>query len=197
MTEAQRLGECWAAALAKPSTLWQPATGWKPYEWTPLPAALDRLTGMAGREIAAFDLHEHLATGQIKSALRHLYEPTKSSSLLLLHSEFWRSLQFRRGFGGFIHPEGTVAGLPLGGGSWAFFVCIADLDRLYPVAASPPIAKQSMVMLAKELMRETFPQEEWRTMGPRKVRHACEGAAEKRKKKLPSPDSFARAMGRR
>jgi hypothetical protein len=131
---ARSLGDFWAEAFSKPSKLWRPAPDWKPHEWTPLPAALDRLLGRTGLDIACFDLHAHLVTGRIESALQHLYETR--ASLLLLQPEFWQPLQFRRGQGGFIRPEGTVEGKPLGGGAWAFFMRTADLDKHYPVAAS-------------------------------------------------------------
>jgi hypothetical protein len=51
------------------------------------------------------------------------------------------------------------------------------------------------VRRAKELMAAVCPN--WRTMGPGAVRAACAEEAERRDVKLPGPDSFSRAMGRR
>lgn len=53
------------------------------------------------------------------------------------------------------------------------------------------------VRFAKELLAATFPRNEWRTMTIKVVRHVCASEAEARGRRLPSPDSFARAMGRR
>jgi hypothetical protein len=68
---------------------------------------------------------------------------------------------------------------------------------------SPPLKRGKLaqdgpqVRFAKELMQKRFRRDEWRTMGPRAVRHACERLAQKQEKRLPGVDSFARAMGRR
>jgi hypothetical protein len=53
------------------------------------------------------------------------------------------------------------------------------------------------VRFARELMEKRFPRGEWRQMGIRAVRHACEKLPGAKSKKLPGVDSFARAMGRR
>jgi hypothetical protein len=191
------LGDLWVAAFAKPSELWQPAPDLKPHEWTPLPVALERAKDRIGLDQAGFELQEHFATGRIKTALQHLYG-TKMSRLFL-QPPFWEPLEFRRGQGGFVRLEGTVAGLWLGGGSWAFFVSTANLDRHYPVTAPKQFQPQGgpQVKFAEELMLETFPHEEWRAMTPSAVRYACQNLAKKQKKPLPGRDSFARAMGRR
>jgi hypothetical protein len=74
MTRPPTLGDFWAEAFTKPSKLWRPARNWKPQEWTPFPAVLDRLLGRTGLDIACFDLQAHLVTGRIKAVLQHLYE---------------------------------------------------------------------------------------------------------------------------
>jgi hypothetical protein len=53
------------------------------------------------------------------------------------------------------------------------------------------------VRLARELMGAVFPQDEWRQMKIKAVQKGCEQEAKTRGVPLPSPDSFARAMGRR
>ena len=139
------LGGCWAAAFAKPSKLWRPAPNWKLHEWTLLNVALGRIKdSVKSFDMAAFDLHQHLVTGQMKSALRHLYG-TKESRVLL-RPKFWQPVKIRRGPSpGRAHVEGDIDGaLPLGeetskicplsGGTWIFFVRTADLDKHYPVA---------------------------------------------------------------
>jgi hypothetical protein len=55
----------------------------------------------------------------------------------------------------------------------------------------------SRVRLAKELIAVAYPGGEWRTMRIVDVRHGCAPAAEARGMRLPSWDSFSRAMGRR
>ena len=59
------------------------------------------------------------------------------------------------------------------------------------------VGSRSGEQLARELMAATFSQGEWRRMGPRAVRKACEPKANEWQVPLPSPDSFSRAMGRR
>jgi hypothetical protein len=145
------LGDDWAAAFAKPSKLWRSAPNWKPHEWTLLNVALGRIKDSVGSfDIAAFDLHQHFVTGQMKSALRHLYG-TKESRILL-RPEFWQPVKIRHGhMPGHARVEGDIEGLglgeghhidglpPLAGGTWIYFVRTADLDKHYPVA---PAARQ-------------------------------------------------------
>jgi hypothetical protein len=135
MTTPRMLGDVWAGTFAAPSKLWQPAPDLKPHEWTPLSELLERAKERVGLDQAGFELREHFATGRIKTALHHLYE-TKMSRLFL-QPPFWEPLEFRRGQGGFIRPEGDVMGQPVfHGGSWAFFVRTAEANKFYPVAVS-------------------------------------------------------------
>jgi hypothetical protein len=68
---------------------------------------------------------------------------------------------------------------------------------------SPPWMKRRQedegpqVRFAKELLRAKYLQGEWRTMTIKAVRNDCADEAKARGKRLPSLDSFARAMGRR
>jgi hypothetical protein len=132
-------GDVWAAAFAKPSKLWRPVRSWNPREWTLLDAALGRIKGSVGFfDLAAFDLHRHLVKGQIKSALRYLYDAKENA--ILPRPEFWQELRIIR-FGpnpGYPRVEGTVEGRQVMiGGSWTFFVHNANLDKHYPIATMP------------------------------------------------------------
>src|SRR3954462_10086273 len=89
--------DAWAAAFAEPSKLWQPASSWKPHEWTPLFVALGRIEdSLAGDlEMAEIDLHQAFVGGRMKSALRYLSsdDGSKQIWLLLLQSKFWQHLK--------------------------------------------------------------------------------------------------------
>jgi len=115
-----------------------------------LNVALGRIKDSVGSfDMAAFDLHQHFVTGQMKSALRHLFG-TKESRILL-QPKFWQLVKIRRALrpGWHAHVEGDIDGwrlgkgdteeLSLSTGTWIYFVRTADLDKHYPVA---PAARQ-------------------------------------------------------
>jgi hypothetical protein len=72
---------------------------------------------------------------------------------------------------------------------------LAIRDGLIP-PPRPPRKEGRQVSFAKELIAAVYPGDEWRAKPIRVVRHACASEAEMRGRQLPSPDSFARAMGR-
>src|SRR5262245_61049614 len=71
------------------------------------------------------------------------------------------------------------------------------VDRVRSPDEASSDKKGWAVRRARELMDVVYPNREWRTMGIRPVRKACEPIAKTRQVALPSADSFARAMGRR
>jgi hypothetical protein len=124
--------DVWAAAFAKPSKLWQPAPNWKPHEWTPLSVALGRIKDIVGDfGWAEIDLHQALATGRIKSALRYsLSDDGTQQSGLLLQPKFWRHLKIiAMGLSEPALIEGKVNGRQLDIAGRLFFVRTADLNK--------------------------------------------------------------------
>jgi hypothetical protein len=134
------LEDVWAAAFAKPSRLWRPARSWNLHEWTLLNAAFGRIKDrVESSDMAAFDLHQHLVTGRMTSALRHLTSHSTRENRILLRPRFWQQVKICRGLSGHARVEGEIEGQPLVGGTWIFFVRTADLDKHYPAA---PTARQ-------------------------------------------------------
>jgi hypothetical protein len=71
-------------------------------------------------------------------------------------------------------------------------------DRLIPPPWMERRRKERpQIRLAKELIAATYSGGEWRTMRTVNIRHGCAPAAEARGVRLPSTDSFSRALGRR
>jgi hypothetical protein len=63
--------------------------------------------------------------------------------------------------------------------------------------AAPSPQDGPQVRRAKELMAVAYPRGEWQSMTIKAARHGCTKEAAARRWKLPSPDSFSIAMGRR
>jgi hypothetical protein len=132
VTTLRTLGDIWAETFTKRSKLWRSARDWKPQEWVRLKTVLDRgEEKLGGVDIACYDLHQHLVNGRIESALYHLYNDRAHQ--LLLRPTFWQGLHIRR-WRSSIRVEGTLRGVLLSGGSWAFFARGVDSDKYYPVA---------------------------------------------------------------
>jgi len=112
----------------------------KPYEWTPLLAALSRIKDSVGDfGWAEIDLRQDLVTGQVESALRYLASDDGTKQIrLLLQPRFWQHLEITAvGLAGPVLIKGTVEGQPLEcGGAWAFFVRTASLNERYPAASA-------------------------------------------------------------
>jgi hypothetical protein len=137
-------GDVWAAAFAKPSKLWWPAPSWEPREWTPLPVALGQITDRVGDfGWVEIDLHRDFVTGRIKSALRYPLSDDRTKELqLFLQPRFWQHLNITVMRLPDVLVDGEVEGRRLELAGWLFFMATADLDKHYPVAASPAVAQQ-------------------------------------------------------
>lgn len=114
---------------------------WNQHEWVALALAIARIkdSGVGSFDLACRDLYEHLLAGRIESGVRHVASNGSSERRGILQPGFWCGLEVVRSVMPY-HPPGhalvraTREGQPFAGGSWYFFVRIADLDKHYPAA---------------------------------------------------------------
>jgi hypothetical protein len=94
------------------------------------------------------------------------------------------------------NPNDFDGGAILTDMSW-FVVIVRMSEQQPPSMDNPKDEDGPQIRRAKELMAIAYPGGEWRSMMIKAVHRGCEKEAKARGWKLPSPDSFSRAMGRR
>jgi hypothetical protein len=172
--------------------------------WVPLPDVHQLFWQRTGSwYLAAVDLRKALRTRGLRSMIRYLpreriHRPELPERELLSAdywddpSEIWPS------------DDGLLVRDKKRQGVFGYFYAWGpDIEEFFGDKTPAPQPQQQpqedgwAVRRAKELMAAVLRNGEWRTMGPKEVCSACEPEAKRRQVKLPSPDSFSRAMGRR
>jgi hypothetical protein len=80
---------------------------------------------------------------------------------------------------------------------WVVVIVQMIPDQPPPKTVDQKDTRQPQVSRAKTLMDVVYSNGEWRSMMIKVVRNGCAGEAQRRGWRLPSPDSFSIAMGRR
>ena len=176
-------------------------------EWLPVADAHRVLCQRTGdRHLAAQDLTKAMADDHVPSMRRCFARGIRQADRKLvplgpdelLPASYWIEHRLDPRSDGLEVLEGSRSITSVKG--YAFFVWKPALAKIWPTLFPPDEKDEDgwALRLAKELMQTVYPNDEWRQMTTIKaVRTGCAPEAERRGVKLPSLDSFARAMGRR
>jgi hypothetical protein len=157
-------------------------------KWPPGYRALDDIVQEYGRDHAQNKLMSgqwlafrvHLKTGEL--------EPIPVTTWCLARGRTW------------LDEGATRRAEFLPGGKFeviSYTVIVRVSERQPPWTDNSEDENGWAVRRARELMDAAFPQGEWRQMTVKAVQKGCEQEAKTREVKLPSADSFSRAMNRR
>jgi len=131
-----------------------------PHEWEPLPTAFDRIMSVfLTRNRTLFYLNRDLRSGRLRSARVQISDGKKTMTLLS-HSD-WEQLTVHTSI---LDPIEGVRVDPYVPGE--YFVCRVDLDKWYPIAATPTMtaAHQSDQARPPERRRGPVTTHDWHSI---------------------------------
>jgi hypothetical protein len=135
--------------VKKEKKLWGPLKAWKAHEWVPMKEAWLRVHAALSENmrLTQRDLKEHLLAKRLAGAAR-VIAPDESERCIIFEPTFWGPVELPYAYlvSGFQKHAGE-------GEAWHFFVRRAELDKHYPIAATPTATATTTVGHRSDDMR--------------------------------------------